>query len=80
MFKFWLLTKHYRFQKRLNSPPLKKDKGPSTTEYTLLILVVASVVFKFKTEIIGKVIEGDRYPAGWIDAIQHPSETHELWG
>ena len=77
MFEIWILTKYYRFQKWFNSPSTKKDKRPSVTEYVLLILVVASVAFKFRTEIKNKVLSNDRYPAGWIDSVQHPSETLE---
>ena len=38
---------------------LKDESGQTSTEYILLVAVVAAVVFKFKDVIMGKLVEGD---------------------
>ena len=38
---------------------LKDESGQTSTEYILLVAVVAAVVFKFKGVIMEKLVEGD---------------------
>lgn len=38
---------------------LKDESGQTSTEYILLVAVVAAVVFKFREVIMGKLVEGD---------------------
>ena len=38
---------------------LKDESGQTSTEYILLVAVVAAVVFKFREVIMSKLVEGD---------------------
>ncbi len=48
---------------------LKDETGQTSTEYILLVAVVATIVFKFKQKITEKLFGGDGGNGGILNAV-----------
>lgn len=58
---------------------LKDEKGQTSTEYILLVAVVATIVFKFQKEITKKLFGGDG-SNGILNTVLDESKFNGVWG
>lgn len=59
---------------------LKDEKGQTSTEYILLVAVVATIVFKFQKEITKKLFGGEGGGGGILGTVLDESKFDSVWG